>query len=498
MGDLLKRTHISAISIALRGIICPLLLCSASLFGMSAQDSLYKQRCEALDLPILYIVTQDSVMPTYTVIEPPPGCDGLGITDNEKLPARMVIVLANDTIYDSGEYKKDTSGLTIKVRGNTTAAADSVTGKKPYKLKLQQKKDLLFRDNESVYADKDWVLLRIGICMTMVGNMANRAMGMDWTPEQQPVFVFLNDDFRGLYLLSENIKRNTKCRVDISKTGYLFEFDAYWWNAEYYLESQYRYNYTLKYPDLKDTVPEQIEYLTNHIQTVEAYYNTPDVLDSVIDIPSYARWLWVHDIIGSKDGCGSNMFLIKNDETTDSKQAMICTWDFDGSFAQKAQWSSVHNRWWFKDFFDLPQRQFVKEYIRMYDAMVPEVFDSLVNEIDTLIAAPLMVTLDSAFVLESRRWKNEKPAHTQFQKLADYLTERKPVIDSLINEIKDDYVDVETSLPQEVHFAPRKECQAPQEYSAYDILGRPVSQARRGEIIIIRGNDGSVKKTYVK
>ena len=471
--------------------ICAVMFCSLSLFGMSKQDSVYKKTCETLDFPILYIVTEDSVMPTYSVVYAPEGCHGVGITNNEKVPARMVMIQHNDTIYDTGVYAKGVSGLTIKVRGNTTAA-DPI-GKKPYKLKLQKKKDLLFRNNESVYADKDWVLLRYALCETMVGNMTNRALGMDWTPAQQPVFVFLNDNFRGVYLLTECINRNQNCRVNISKTGYLFEYDAYWWNEDYYIESspRFMYNYTLKYPDPEDILPAQTAYLTAHIGTVEDYYLTPDRLDSVIDIRSYAKWLWVQDMLGNWDYGGSNMYLIKYDETTASKQAMMCAWDFDGCFTSDMQWSHVHDKWWFHDFFSLPQPQFIGEYINLYDNKVKDVFTTLVEDINDLRSTPMMTTLDTAFALDNQRWElTAKPANQRFKELADYLTARKPVINNLMQELKTDYANMTTALPSII---PSDD----QEQQVYDMLGRPIRETQSG-FMIIRKSDGSVTKVLNK
>ncbi|MBR6035321.1 MAG: CotH kinase family protein, partial [Paludibacteraceae bacterium] len=224
-------------------MLCVMVVYALPVNGMSKEDSIFNERCKHIDWPILYIVTRDSVLPTFTRVEAPEGCDGIGITNNEKVPGRMVIVLKNDTVYDSGEYKKDTAGMTIRVRGNSSAYY-TYTDKKPYKIKLEKKCDLLFRGNENLYADKDWVLLRHALCETLVGNMVNRAIGMEWTPAEQPVFVFLNDSYWGVYMLTENVKRS-KCRVDIDKDGYLFEYDAYWWNEDFHIESRYYYNYTL-------------------------------------------------------------------------------------------------------------------------------------------------------------------------------------------------------------------------------------------------------------
>lgn len=454
---------------------------------MSTVDSTYKAQCEVMDLPILYIVTNDSVMPTYTVVYAPEGCSGRGITDNEKVPAHMWIVRQGDTIYDSGAYVKDTAGITIKVRGNTTASDRS--DKKPYKLKLQKKTDLLFRGNDALYADKDWVLLRNEIYETMVGNMTNQLLGMEWTPAQTPVFVFLNDNFRGVYLLTENIKRNTRCRVNVAKTGFLIEYDAYWWNEDYYIASPrfgQKINYTLTYPESDDILPWQVDYLTNHIATVEDYLVTRQNLDSVIDVHSYARWLWVHDILGNRDAHGSNIYLTKYDTTLVSKQKMICAWDFSGCFTPNISWSLIHNDAWFSQFFSQPQHQFIQEYIRIYDSQVQNSFDTLVQQINTLQQSASTMVLDNALALDEQRWKKDNISGLSLQEIADYLSNRKSTVANLMTSLKEAYGYPTTALSEVTYTYPEEQ--------VYTILGNPASKTSRGVILIIRTNDGLVKK----
>lgn len=464
------------------GLILLMVANTLSVFGFSTSDSIFNENCKGLDFPILYISTVDGVMPTCQAIYPPPGCGGVSITGNEKVPAQMWLVLNGDTLYNSGEYKQDTSGITIKVRGNSTGA--SKLEKKPYKIKLQKKKDLLFRNDENKYADKEWVLLCMNFCHSIVGNMTNRAMRMEWTPAQTPVFLFLNDNFRGVYLLSENVKRNEKCRVDVSKTGYLYEYDTYWWNEDMYVESSYRHNYTLKYPESKDILPWQLEYLSNHIAALETAYVTPYALDSAIDIDSYVRWLWIHDILGNYDSWGSNVFLMKYDTAVTSKQKMVCAWDFDRCFEMEG-WSNIHKEAWFSDFFNLPQEQFVAHYISMYDSKVKDLFDTLVNDIQTLKLTEQTATLDSALILENSRWLTQtSSASIQLQEMADYLSNRKARVDSMMNEIKAQHP---TSIPNQ-----------PTGYvtaSAYfDLYGRPIHIITPNQLIITRNKEGKYTK----
>ena len=454
-------------------------------YGGNLPDSVIRHLCDSIGLPIVYVLTVDSVMPTYERVEAPAGCDGVGITNNEKVPGRMWIVQAGDTIYDSGEYLKDSAGMTIKVRGNTSAA--STTPKKPYKIKLQRKDDFLFRGNDSVYADKEWVLLRCNLDYTFVGNMVNTYMNMPWTPASEFVFLFLNGDFRGVYLLSECVKRNKQCRIDISKTGFLFEFDAYWWNEDYYINSSiYKYNYTLKYPEAKDILPWQEEYLTNCISRVETAYRTSGAIDSVIDITSYARWLWIHDMLGNRDAGGSNMFLYKYDTLTTSKVTMACCWDFDGCFTTNLSrgWSNNHSIFWNQDFFSLPQLSFIGEYISMYDNLVVATYDSVIAKLEDMRSSEFMSQVDAAFVLEnSETGRHDGLTYARLNAMITYLRNRKVLIADLMDQMKDTWGPIieQNSPTGMVENKKSENVIVTNEY--YDVLGRSHGGQRGGLVI---------------
>ena len=107
-----------------------------------------------INIPLLIINTDDGVDPQGYRIDHPEGCVGIGLTGNEYKTGRMVMTLLDSVIYDSGEYAVGASGVRIRLRGNTS----TLWSKKPYKLKLSKKFDLLQRGDKK-YCSKDWVLL---------------------------------------------------------------------------------------------------------------------------------------------------------------------------------------------------------------------------------------------------------------------------------------------------------------------------------------------------
>ena len=106
-----------------------------------------------LGLPVVEISTQNGEEPSCEMVEHPEDCMGQGITNAKKVMGRLRIIDGEETLYDSGEYLEEGGGITIRIRGNSSAWAD----KKPYKIKLQKATDLLTRGDNNKYADKEWL-----------------------------------------------------------------------------------------------------------------------------------------------------------------------------------------------------------------------------------------------------------------------------------------------------------------------------------------------------
>ena len=281
----------------------------------------------SLGLPVMCIETVDHEEPTCDYISHPAGAMGMGITNATKVPMSVNIVdwRSGDVLYDSGPYVDGVSGATIKIRGNSSAYA----AKKPYKIKLLKKGDMLARGDKR-YSDKNWILISDNDVTTLFGVIISRVMGMTWTPQGLYVNVIFNGDYRGMYLLTEQVKRNNDCRLVTEKSGFIVEHDPYWWvDDEPYIVSAVHnpsYNYTYKYPEPEDVTEEQAEYIS-------AYMNAFDqsVLNSTypdyIDAASLANWLLAHDILGIQDSGGTNKYFLKADDSDSTVLEMPLLWD---------------------------------------------------------------------------------------------------------------------------------------------------------------------------
>ena len=318
-------------------------------------------------LPVLCVETVDGEEPTCDYVSAPSGSMGASIANATKVPGRLVIYRRvnnmDSMLYDSGDYEKDVSGMTIKIRGNTSA----YDVKKPYKIKLQKKSDLLFGGNDSVYKDKEWLLLRDDYLTTTIGLMVNEMVGMTWTPRHHFVNLVINGAYRGVYLLCESVKRNPDCRLNVDKTcGYIFEYDPYWWNEDVYVKSSRHpsYNYTFKYPDSDDITEEHLSYMEPLVAAYEASLKNGTYPDW-IDVRSFAGWCLVHDMMGTKDAGGTNMYYTKYDTTATSKIVMPLAWDFDMAYRISTAFSASHVEH-FSGLFNSSNRALTGEYAALW------------------------------------------------------------------------------------------------------------------------------------
>lgn len=292
-----------------------------------------------LGLPVVDVITVDGQEPTCDYIDHPVGSWGQSIINAVKVPGSVTVYDADGSImYASGEYEKGVSGMTIKIRGNTSAYKE----KKPFKIKLQKKGDLLARGDK--YGDKNWVLVQDHMMMIWMGFEVSKAIGQEWTPACRYVNVVLNGDYRGMYLLSESVERNTKCRINVSDSGFIAEHDPYWWNEDgEYLPSvdNPQYNYTLKYPDFNDVGDGVRGFIADELARFEASV-ADGSYPEIIDVDSFARWLIAHDLMGTSDGGGVGLFYTKYDSSPQTPLLAGPLWDFDSAEDTPGKWSGAH------------------------------------------------------------------------------------------------------------------------------------------------------------
>lgn len=368
-------------------------------------------------LPLLTIETIDGQLPTYQKIIRPEGCKGHSIVNAIKVPGRLRISNGDSLLYDSGDYNVGSSGITFRIRGNTSAYYGV---KKPYKIKLQKKADLLLRGNDSVFADKNWLLIKDASLKFLIGFKVNELLQLQWTPAFRYVNVVINGRYAGVYMLVESVSRNKKCRLNVDKQGFIFEYDAYWWKEQLYEKStlgRWPMNYTIKYPDTNDITHEQLDYFSQMIRQMEQSLKNGNYSD-YIDIESFARWILAHDIIGGSDSNGSNYYFTKYDSTNQSKVMMANLWDFDHVFYREDKWDGCHNIGCFHWLFNNRNNEFVEMYKSIWKSISDTVFDEIISYLDDFASSEESVALSKSIEFDNKKYgtKNDVDASIEIAK----------------------------------------------------------------------------------
>ncbi len=363
-----------------------------------------------LSFPRLEITTEDGELPTFTKVYAPEGALGAGITDAKYVQSTVSLYNeSNELLYSTVD--KGFDGAKIKIRGNTSAHAV----KAPFKIKLDKKADLLAglvdREEGRDYRDKNWVLLASGYASNVaIGSTISSVVGSDWTPAYSYVALFVNGEYRGLYILIEGVEQS-EARCDVSDEGYVIEMDVYWWNEDLHFTTPISENsmnkYTFKFPDTDDfdENSEIYTYIKQYMTDLENALLSGGDITQYLDLQSFAKWLLVHDILATFDVNGSNIYLTKYDSTADSTVRMGPPWDFDSicwnlELSVVDQLSRIRQESIFYMPYLLQNEQFMEIYADEYAA----VRDQVVAALESVLAQFDDDSYRALVLAEDQRW----------------------------------------------------------------------------------------------
>ncbi|MBO7140702.1 MAG: CotH kinase family protein [Prevotella sp.] len=389
-----------------------------SLFSFSpveAQEAVTISEVREAGLRIVEITTEKGEEPAGKVILKPGTQDNFNITDANKVACQIIITLGRDTLYNSGPWLKDSLGATIRINGNTSAYYSNPLNM-PYKLKLEKKADLLSRGDDQKYKDKNWRLLKDATSMnTITGMKVSQLLGLEWTPAYVPCNVIINGDYRGCYLLMETVRRNPRCRIDCDKQeGYIVERDPYWWKESQWFSSGWydgssMYRWTWKYPDEDSITTEKELYIQQYIIRTEESLATGEY-ENYINVTSFARWLLAHDILGTRDSGGANMYLKKYDSSDTTLLEMPCLWDFDSSYGiTPGSFSRLHtsSNAYFSALLNSTNRAFARAYVSVWNKFIDSLYDKLTAFVNEYPSTDEGKALETSRTLNERRWNTQ-------------------------------------------------------------------------------------------
>ena len=140
----------------------------------------------------------------------------------------------NITEQNSEVIIKENNEMEMRIRGNSTREPD----KKAFRIKFTEKQSLF-----GLKAAKDWVLLANYFDKTNIRNylayqLANKMSNLDFQPSSIFIDLYLNDEYQGLYMLTEQIEVN-KGRVDIEDYQNGHGIDSFLIEADWRAISEY-------------------------------------------------------------------------------------------------------------------------------------------------------------------------------------------------------------------------------------------------------------------
>lgn len=279
------------------------------------------------------------------------GLPMITITTNTALNAQQKVTAQ----MQSDDY---TGPIGIKLRGNSSL----MFNQKKYTFELRNEQgDEVEASLFGLPAHSKWVLLAPYNDVSMVRDPLAFQLWRDmghWGPRTQMVELTIDGDYRGIYILSEAIKRG-KERVDIAKMkksdiegreltgGYLLRIDTYDENdatfpskvpgiGEGNMTSQIIWSCI--YPKKKNLQPEQAAYIEAFIDSVELTIQSDHFTDPrwgyarYIDVPSFVDYFIHTELSLNADGYKRSAYFYKEKENADGTGGKLVAgpvWDYN-------------------------------------------------------------------------------------------------------------------------------------------------------------------------
>ncbi len=232
-----------------------------------------------------------------------------------------------------GEDGRDieVGSMRIRGRGNATWKME----KKSYRLKFDDNVCLM-HSKAGDTENKDWTLLANHCDKSLIRNHIAQSLGrelegIEWAPYSELVEVYLNGEYRGIYMLSEQVEVG-KQRVDIEDgekddIGFLIELDGYA-EGEYNKDmfTVYGQKYTVK-SDIKDT--DQVIAMKLHLEVImnTLIEGDRDKVEAVVDLDSILDMYILQETMRNLDAGWSSFFLYFYEPH--GKLYFGPPWDFD-------------------------------------------------------------------------------------------------------------------------------------------------------------------------
>ncbi|MBE6726701.1 MAG: hypothetical protein E7576_16160 [Ruminococcaceae bacterium] len=329
----------------------------------------------------------------YDVLDMP--VIAIDTSTGREVQSKTEYISADFRICGTDEEYSFSETIQLRGRGNNSWGYE----KKSYKMKFPQKVNLF---GLGTGKDKVWVLLANVCDQSLQRNhvaleLARRLEGIDFSPASKSVEVYLNGEYRGVYLLAEEI-RDSKARVVIDSEGYETETDI-----GYVVElSSYASGDTFSvggksyqvHSDLsadRNVKREQIRFITDYLGKCLDALKAGDraEIEALIDVDSMLDTYLAEEVVKNLDTGWDSFYLYK---AKGGKLFIGPIWDFDlslgnanegeetidGLFAATRSGSGGGNPWCYRP---MELEWFRELAVARWDEIKPKYVDVIPGEV---------------------------------------------------------------------------------------------------------------------
>ncbi len=379
---------------------------------------------------------------------------GEDIPDEPRIDAYMGIINNNSGTNNINDPFNDYNGkITIEKRGNSSQEQE----KPPYRFETVDNNG----ENNNVKLlglpeENDWILYAPWSDKSLLRNVLIYSLSNEmgrYAPRSKFVELYLNKEYRGVYVLMEKIKRD-KNRVAISSLdpnsnfgdnltgGYILKFD--WAEAGdnnggfFSLIDGMRYNY--HYPKPDEISSEQENYIQSYINSYENImnsnkYNSEEGYSSFIDIGSFVDFIILQEISRNVDAYGLSTYIYKDKESINNKLTAGPIWDFNHGFGNCDYYKAWETVGWNISYTynDMDQRAFW--WLKLWN---DDNFQEMIKDRYKLLRESTLSTNNINTLIDQYVFKLGTSVNKNFTKwpiLGEYIWPNKQVFDTYQEEI---------------------------------------------------------------
>lgn len=315
----------------------------------------------------------------------------------------------------------ETQEAGLRGRGNSTWF---VYEKKPFRLRFDKNTSIL-----GMKEAKNYVLLAEYADKSLIRNvitqkLASRFTHINYALDVRIIELYVNNDYRGVYVLTEHVenhphKLNLESVAGTLNTNYLFELDMRFYEQnevegfDWFLVD--RHAYQIKDPDTDDPLytGQHTNYLATKMYELEEALIQKQGYETLLDVDQAIDFFMIHEISKNVDVGWSSVFMIK---LKDGPIGYGPLWDFDFAYGNADYIDYGPENWygmrtWKNRMFILMMQipeirtRFKERYMMFYQDILPDLL-TLIDTLGSSLEEPANRNFTRWPILSSYVWPN--------------------------------------------------------------------------------------------